>query len=141
MSLEVSVVIPSKNEEATIGICIGKIKKVFQEYNINGEIIVADNSTDSTPEIAKSLGAKVVRPDKLGYGYAYRYGFKHARGKYIVMGDADNTYDFLEMIKLIEPLRRDEADIVIGSRFKGCIKEGAMKWLHRYIGNPILTFF
>ncbi len=137
---EVSVVIPSMNEEDTIGICIEKVKKVFKDYNIDGEIIVADNSTDRTPEIAKSLGAKVVTPDKKGYGYAYLYGFRFAKGRYIVIGDADNTYDFLEMPKLLEPLFKDEADLVIGSRFKGEIKKGAMPWLHRYIGNPLLTF-
>jgi len=140
-NIEVSVVIPSLNEEATIGLCIEKIWKVFQEHNINGEIIVADNSIDSTPEIAKSLGAVVVTPDRRGYGYACRYGFKHAKGKYIVIGDADNTYDFSEIVKLIEPLRKDEADIVIGSRFKGCIEKNAMPLLHKYIGNPLLTFF
>ncbi len=139
--VEVSVVIPSLNEEKTIGICIEKIKKVFKNYNINGEIIVADNSTDKTPEIARALGAKVVTPDKKGYGYAYLYAFKYAKGKYIVIGDADNTYDFLEMPKLLEPLKKGEADLVIGSRFKGNILDGAMPWLHRYIGNPLLTRF
>lgn len=137
---EVSVVIPSMNEEETIGICIEKVKRVFKEYNINGEIIVADNSTDRTPEIARSLGAKVVTPDRKGYGYAYLYAFRHARGKYIVIGDADNTYDFLEMPKLLEPLFKGEADFVIGSRFKGKILRGAMPLLHKYVGNPLLTF-
>ena len=140
-SVEVSVVIPSLNEEKTIGVCIQKVKRVFKKFNIKGEIIVADNSTDRTPEIAKSLGAKVVTPDKKGYGYAYLYGFKFAKGKYIVIGDADNTYDFLEMPKLLEPLMNGEADLVIGSRFKGKILDGAMPWLHRYVGNPILTWF
>jgi glycosyltransferase involved in cell wall biosynthesis len=140
-SVEVSVVIPSLNEERTIGICIEKVKKVFREHDIKGEIIVADNSSDRTPEIARSLGAKVVTPDKRGYGYAYLYGFRYARGKYIVIGDADNTYDFLEIPKLLEPLKKGEADLVIGSRFKGKILKGAMPWLHRYIGNPILTWF
>ncbi len=137
----VSVVIPSLNEAKTIGTCIKKIKTVFKKYGIKGEIIVADNSTDETPKIAESLGAKVVTPDKRGYGYAYLYGFKYARGKYIVIGDADDTYDFLEIPKLLEPLMKDEADMVIGSRFKGEIKKGAMPWLHRYIGNPVLTKF
>ena len=137
---EVSVVIPSMNEEETIGICIEKVKRVFKEYNINGEIIVADNSTDRTPEIARSLGAKVVTPDRKGYGYAYLYAFRHARGRYIVIGDADNTYDFLEMPKLLEPLFKGEADFVIGSRFKGKILRGAMPLLHKYVGNPLLTF-
>ena len=140
-SVEVSVVIPSLNEEKTIGVCIEKVKKVFEEYNIKGEIIVADNSTDRTPEIARSLGAKVVTPDKRGYGYAYLYGFRYAKGKYIVIGDADNTYDFLEMPKLLEPLKKGEADLVIGSRFRGQILDGAMPWLHKYIGNPVLTWF
>ena len=140
--VKVSVVIPSLNEARTIGKCIEKIKTVFRQYNIDGEIIVADNSDeDDTPQIARSLGAKVVVPDKRGYGYAYLYAFKHVRGKYIVLGDADNTYDFLEMPRLLEPLMKDEADIVIGSRFKGEIKKGAMPWHHRYIGNPILTGF
>lgn len=137
---EVSVVIPSMNEEKTIGICIEKVKRVFKENNINGEIIVADNSTDRTPEIARSLGAKVVTPDKKGYGYAYLYAFRHVKGKYIVIGDADNTYDFLEMPKLLEPLFKGEADFVIGSRFKGKILRGAMPLLHKYVGNPLLTF-
>ena len=137
---EVSVVIPSMNEEETIGICIEKVKKVFKEHNIDGEIIVADNSTDRTPEIARSLGARVVTPDKRGYGYAYLYGLRYARGRYIVIGDADNTYDFLEMPKLLEPLFKGEADFVLGSRFKGRILNGAMPPLHKYIGNPVLTF-
>jgi len=139
--VEVSVIIPSLNEERTIGVCIEKVKRVFEEEGIKGEIIVADNSTDKTPEIARSLGAKVVTPDKRGYGYAYLYAFKHARGKYIVIGDADDTYNFLEIPKLLEPLKNGEADLVIGSRFKGEILDGAMSWLHKHIGNPVLTWF
>ncbi len=86
---EVSIVIPTKNEEKSIGICIEKIQKVFNEHHIDGEIIVAANSTDNTPEIAKSMGAKVIVPDKHGYGNAYRFGFEHASGDYIVIGDGD----------------------------------------------------
>ncbi len=137
--VEVSVIIPTKNEEKTIGVCIDKVKKIFRDYGIDGEIIVSDSSTDRTPEIAREKGAIVVKPDKMGYGYAYLYAFKFARGKYIVIGDADNTYDFLEMPKLLEPLRRGKADLVIGSRFKGKILPGAMPWLHKYVGNPLLT--
>lgn len=139
--VEVSVIIPTLNEENTIATCIEKIKNVYEKYNIDGEIIVADNSYDKTPEIASSLGANVITPDKKGYGYAFLCGFKHAKGKYLVMGDGDNTYDFLEIPKFLEPLRKDEADLVIGSRFKGKIEKGAMPWLHRYIGNPLLTGF
>ncbi|MFA4701980.1 glycosyltransferase family 2 protein [Pyrococcus kukulkanii] len=138
--IEVSVIIPTLNEEKTIGRCIEKIKRVFKEYNIKGEIIVADNSTDKTPEIARSMGAKVVTPDGRGYGYAYIYGFRYAKGKYIVMADGDDTYDFLEMPKLLEPLMKGEADLVIDTRLKGKILPGAMPALHRYIGNPILTW-
>jgi len=137
--VEVTVIIPTLNEEKTIATCIQKIKKVFKEYNIKGEIIVSDSSTDKTPQIAKKLGAKVVHPDRRGYGYAYIYAFKHAKGKYIIMGDGDNTYDFLEIPKLLKPLKNGEADLVIGSRLKGKVMPGAMPWLHRYIGNPLLT--
>ena len=139
--VDVSVVIPTLNEAETIGVCIRKIQEVFNHYGIDGEIIVADNSDDETPQIARSLGARVVTPDGMGYGYAYIYGFRYARGKYIVLGDGDDTYDFLEMPRLLEPLMKDEADLVIGSRFKGKIEKGAMPWLHKWIGNPILTWF
>jgi len=90
---QVSVVIPTKNEEKSIGICIEKIQTVFNEHHIDGEIIIADSSTDRTAEIARNLGAKVIVPEELGYGNAYRFGFEHASGDYIVMGDGDNTYD------------------------------------------------
>jgi len=139
--IDVSVIIPTLNEQETIGVCIQKVRQVFEKYGIRGEIIVSDSSTDQTPEIARALGAIVVTPDKRGYGYAYRFAFKHARGKYIVMGDGDDTYDFLEMYKLLEPLMKGEADLVIGSRFRGRIEKGAMPWLHRWIGNPMLTKF
>jgi len=145
--VEVSVVLPSKNEKETIDICISKIKKVFDSENIAGEIIVADNSIDETPIIAKDRGADVITPDRHGYGYAYRYAFKYLKEKYgkypryVVIGDADNTYDFMEMPKLLKPLIEDEADLVIGSRFKGKIEKGAMPWHHKWIGNPLLTKF
>lgn len=137
--IEVSVVIPTLNEEKTIGICIDKIKKVFNEFKIKGEIIVSDSSTDSTPEIAKSKGAKVIRPKEKGYGNAYIDGINASKGKYIIIGDADDTYDFFEIPKFLEPLRNKEADFVIGNRFGGGIEKGAMPSLHRYIGNPLLT--
>jgi len=138
-NIDVSVILPALDEERTIGECITKIQKVFHDTSINGEIIVADSSRDQTGTIAKSLGARVLRPEKSGYGNAYITGFKNARGRYIVMGDADNTYDFLEIPKLLAPLKNG-ADFVIGSRFKGTIKNGSMGGLHRYIGNPVLTW-
>ena len=137
--IEVSVILPALNEEQTIGECITKIQKVFHDNAIKGEIIIADSSTDRTPEIAESLGAKVFHTEKNGYGNAYITGFKHARGRYIVMGDSDNTYDFLALPKLLGPLKNG-ADFVIGSRFQGRIHKGSMDGLHRYIGNPMLTW-
>jgi glycosyltransferase involved in cell wall biosynthesis len=136
---EISVVLPALDEERTIGECIRKIQEIFSRNAICGEIIVADSSIDKTREIAESLGARVIRPEKSGYGNAYLAGFAAARGRYIVMGDADNTYDFYDIPRLIAPLK-DGADFVIGSRFKGTILKGAMTGLHRYIGNPLLTW-
>ncbi|MDD2639172.1 MAG: glycosyltransferase family 2 protein, partial [Methanothrix sp.] len=136
----VSLVIPARDEEETIGECISRSMKVFDQMGVEGEVIVADSSTDSTPEIARSLGAKVVRPEKLGYGNAYLAGFEEARGRYIVIMDGDLTYDPIEIPEFIRLLERDEADFVIGTRLKGKIEEGAMPALHRYIGNPLLTW-
>jgi len=136
---KVSVVMPAMNEEGTIGECIEKIKRVFDEHHIDGEIIVADNSTDETPEIAKSLGAMVITPKKRGYGNAYLAGLSHANGEFIVIADADGTYDFFELQKFLEPLIRGEADFVMGNRFGGTILKDAMPKLHQYIGNPLLT--
>ncbi len=135
----VSVVLPSLNEEQTIGPCIQAIQQAFRENGISGEIIVADSSTDRTPEIARSLGAVVIHPGARGYGNAYIAGFGRARGDYVVMGDADGTYDFSELPALVSPLSRG-ADLVIGSRFTGKMDPGSMTWLHRYIGNPLLTW-
>ena len=114
--IEVSVVIPCLNEEKTIGTCIEKARRVFQEHNINGEIIISDNgSIDKSVDVALKLGAKVVHQPLRGYGNAYLKGISGASGKYIVMGDGDNTYDFLEIYKFIEPLRNNNADMVMGS--------------------------
>ncbi len=137
--VEVSVVMPCLNEERGIGRCIRVIKDVFARENINGEIIVADNgSIDRSVEIARSAGALVVHEPVKGYGAAYLRGLGAARGRYIIIGDSDNTYDFNDIPKFLEPLRRG-CDFVMGSRFKGIIHAGAMPWAHRYIGNPILS--
>ena len=133
-----SIVMPSMNEEETIRICIQKAQTIFKKYNIEGEIIVADNSSDKTAEIAASMGAKVIGPIK-GYGNAYLKGLAEAKGDYIAIADADNTYDLLELDKFLDPLMAGEADFIMGSRLKGEIKKGAMPWLHQYIGNPLLT--
>ena len=136
----VSLVIPTMDEEETIADCIRRSKAVFHEMRVEGEVIVADSSSDSTPEIARSLGAEVIRQENLGYGNAYLAGFEKARGTYIVIMDGDLTYDPLEMPAFIRHLMNGEADFVIGTRLKGDIKDGAMPALHRYIGNPLLTW-
>ena len=136
---EVSVVIPSLDEEGTIGRCIEKVKQVFNENHIEGEVIIADNSTDKTAEIAKSLGATVITPERKGYGNAYLAGLSHAKGDFIVISDSDGTYDLSEMPKFLEPLIKGDADFVIGNRLGSNILKDAMPWHHRYIGNPILT--
>lgn len=135
----VSIIIPCMNEEKTIGNCIRKAWSTLKEEGLEGEIIVADNSTDSSREIARSLGATIVIPQRKGYGNAYLEGTRHARGEYFVFADADGTYDLHEMPGLLKPLLDGSADFVIGSRLKGYIKEGSMPCLHRYLGNPVLT--
>jgi glycosyltransferase involved in cell wall biosynthesis len=137
---KVSVVIPSLNEEKTIGRVIQKAKETLEAMGLTYEIIAADNSTDKTPEIARSMGATVVTPDRRGYGYAYLYAFHHARGDVIVMADADDTYDMRELPKLLQPILEGKADLVICTRLKGKILKGAMPWHHRYIGNPLITW-
>jgi len=137
--VEVSVVMPCLNEETTVGICIQKAKAALKKMGVQGEIIVADNgSTDASIEIAKSLGAKVVHQPIRGYGAAYLAGIAVAGGKYIVIGDSDDTYDFSELDQFVQPLK-EGYDLVMGSRFSGEILPSAMPWLHQYIGNPVLT--
>jgi hypothetical protein len=138
---KLSVVIPTLNEQEGVARCIDAIKSAIVRLGTTTEIIVSDSSTDRTPQIARESGARVVEPDKEGYGYAYRYAFEQARGDYIVMGDADCTYDFESIPRLLTLIRDGEADIAIGSRLKGEIEEGAMPALHQYVGNPLLTMF
>lgn len=136
-----SVVLPTLNEEEGIAECIDSIKSAILELGITAEIIVSDNSDDQTPVIAERKGAIVVEPDQLGYGSAYQYGFRFARGEYIAIGDADTTYDFRELPKLFELVADGDADIALGSRLAGEITPGSMPLLHQYIGNPLLTRF
>jgi len=138
--MEVSVVMPCLNEEKTIGICIKKAFATFRDEGIDGEVIVVDNgSTDNSAQIARDSGAKVVYQPIRGYGSAYLHGLEEAKGKYIIMADADNTYDLQEIGKFLIPLRQGY-EFCLGSRFRGKILPGAMPWLHRYIGNPLLTW-
>jgi glycosyltransferase involved in cell wall biosynthesis len=138
--VQVSVVLPCLNEEATVGRVVDKAHRAMEERGINGEVIVVDNgSTDGSVKIAEEHGAKVVIEEKKGYGNAYRRGFSEAAGDIIVMADSDDTYDLLEMPKFLDAL--DGADFVMGSRMRGGMEKGAMPWLHRRIGNPLLTWF
>ena len=141
ISPELSVVMPTLNEEAGVGECIQRAKTAIAELDVTAEIILADSSTDRTPEIGREMGAIVVEPDEPGYGYAYRYAFERARGDYVVMGDADTTYDFEDIPRLLEALQDADADMVMGSRLEGEIRDGAMPALHKYVGNPSLTAF
>ncbi|HEX4425794.1 MAG TPA: glycosyltransferase family 2 protein [Terriglobales bacterium] len=138
-AVELSVVMPCLNEAETLETCILKIQKAFQEAAIFGEIIVADNgSTDGSPAIAIRLGAKVINVQEPGYGNALMGGIAAAAGKYIVMGDADDSYDFGHIPRFLQQLRTG-ADLVMGNRFQGGIQPSAMPALHRYLGNPALT--
>lgn len=140
MEPEVTVVLPTMNEEEAISVVLPRIKNVLERMGISYEIVVVDKSNDRTPEIAKSMGARLIRQEGKGYGDAYITGFKHARGKFIVMMDPDGSYDPEDIPRILEPLRREEADFVMGTRLKGEIDKGAMSWLHRRIGNPLLTW-
>lgn len=137
-AFELSVVIPCLNEAEAIEIVIEKSLRTMQREGIDGEVVVADNgSEDGSQELAERAGARVITESRRGYGSAYQAGFAAARGRYILMGDADDTYDFTELGRFIGPLR-DGADMVIGNRMKN-IQPGAMPWLHRYVGNPVLS--
>ncbi|WP_226042369.1 glycosyltransferase family 2 protein [Natrinema sp. DC36] len=136
-----SVVMPTLNEEDGVAECITRAKTAIATLGMPTEIILSDSSTDRTPEIGRELGAIIYEPDQPGYGYAYRYAFDRARGDYIVMGDADTTYDFEQIPRLLSHLRDEDGDMVMGSRLEGEIKPGAMPSLHQYIGNPFLTKF
>ena len=138
--IELTILIPALNEEETIGICIEKAKSFIKDNNIEAEILIANNnSTDRTEEIAKNLGARVINIETKGYGAALIEGTKNAKGKYIIMGDADDSYNFLEINTFLKELKNGY-DFVIGNRLKGKIEKGAMPVLHRYIGTPILSF-
>ena len=136
-----SVVVPTLDEEEGIGECLDGIERAVAELGVPTEIVVSDSSTDRTPEIARERGAIVVEPNQPGYGYAYRYAFERVRGEYVVMGDADTTYDFEEIPHLLRVLQSENIDMVMGSRLGGTIEPGAMPLLHQYVGNPLLTRF
>jgi glycosyltransferase involved in cell wall biosynthesis len=137
--IELSVVMPCLNERATVGICVRKALGAMERHGIRGEVIVADNgSTDGSQQIATENGARVVPIEKRGYGSALRGGIAAARGRFVLMGDADDSYDFTQAHMFVRKLL-EGYDLVMGNRFRGGILPGAMPALHKYLGNPVLT--
>jgi glycosyltransferase involved in cell wall biosynthesis len=138
--MELTVLMPCLNEAETLATCVGKAKKWISEAGIEAEVLIADNgSTDGSQTIARELGARVIEVEEKGYGAALFAGATEARGKYIVMGDSDDSYDFSKLDPFLEKLRNG-ADLVMGNRFAGGIAPGAMPWKNKYIGNPALSF-
>jgi glycosyltransferase involved in cell wall biosynthesis len=136
---EVSVVIPCLNEAKSLGFCINQARATLAAEGIRGEVVVSDNgSTDGSIEIAQSHGARVVHATIKGYGSALRYGIQQARGEFIILGDADGSHDLGEIGRFVTKWR-EGYEFVIGNRFTGEIKDGAMSWHHRHLGTPILT--
>ncbi len=139
-TIELSVVLPCLNEAATVGECVRRAIASLAAHGVRGEVVVADNgSTDGSREIAEREGARVVAVPVRGYGAALAGGIAAARGTYVLMADADLTYDFGEIGPFLERLRAGD-DLVMGNRFKGGVKKGAMPFLHRWLGNPVLSF-
>ena len=139
MQVELSIVMPCLNEAETIAGCIGQARRCLSDNNINGEIIIADNgSSDNSRDIATKAGARVVNVAEKGYGSALAGGIAAARGEFIIMGDADGSYDFSHLTDFVDKLRQGY-DFVIGNRFQGGIYPQAMPFLHKYLGNPVLT--
>ncbi|WUH97575.1 glycosyltransferase [Spirillospora sp. NBC_00431] len=138
--MELSVVMPCLNEAETVETCVRKTIGFFEDKGIDGEVVIADNgSTDGSQQLARDAGARVVPVIDKGYGNALMGGIRAARGRYVAMGDADDSYDFTTLGPFLDELR-DGADLVMGNRFKGGIADGAMPPLHRYLGNPVLSF-
>lgn len=138
-TIELSIIMPCLNEAETLAVCIGKALGFLERTGIDGEVLIADNgSTDGSPQIAREAGARVVAVAEKGYGSALRGGIESALGRYVIMGDADDSYDFVHLLPFVERLRAGD-DLVMGNRFRGGIEPGAMPPLHRYLGNPVLT--
>ena len=138
--MELTILMPCLNEAETIAICIKKALNFLKTSGVDGEVLISDNgSTDDSVKIAESMGARVVHAPIKGYGGALITGCKEALGKYVIMGDADDSYDFEHLMPFVEKLR-EGSDLVMGNRFEGGIEDGAMPWSHRYIGNPVLSF-
>src|ERR1700728_909954 len=131
---------PCLNEAETVATCVHKAVKFLADSGVSGEVVVADNgSTDGSQRLAEDAGARVVPVSEKGYGNALMGGIIAAHGKYIIMGDADDSYDFTNLMPFVAELRKG-ADMVMGNRFAGGIAPGAMPPLHRYLGNPVLSY-
>ena len=138
--MELTILMPCLNEQETLASCIRKARRFLDENHVDGEVLISDNgSTDASRAIAEAEGARVVVTRGRGYGSALIRGMKEARGTYVIMGDADDSYDFLHLMPFLEKLR-EGYDLVMGNRFAGGIEKGAMPFSHRYIGNPALSF-
>ena len=138
--VELTILMPCLNEAETLASCIRKARQFLAAYGVIGEVLVADNgSTDGSREIAAAEGARVVPVETRGYGAALLGGIEAASGRYVIMGDADDSYDFANLMLFLEKLRSG-ADLVMGNRFKGGIAPGAMPRSHRYLGNPVLSW-
>lgn len=139
-NIELTILMPCLNEAETLETCIEKAKRFLTDNNVNGEVLIADNgSSDGSQEIAQNCGARVVDIQEKGYGAALIGGCNAAYGKYVIMGDADDSYDFLNLEPFVDKLR-EGYDLVMGNRFRGGIEKGAMPPLHKYLGNPVLSF-
>lgn len=138
--LELTILMPCLNEAETVAACVRKAREFLDRAGIPGEVLVADNgSTDGSPEIARRAGARIVAVAEKGYGSALFGGIRAAHGRFVIMADADDSYDFSRLDGFLESLRAGH-ELVIGHRFRGGILPGAMPWLHRYVGNPVLSF-
>src|SRR6266481_4468890 len=138
--VELTVLMPCLDEAGTVGICVRKALAACGAAGIEAEVLVADNgSRDGSPLIARDAGARIIHVEEKGYGSALKAGIEAARGRYVVMGDADDSYAFEDVPRFLERLRQGD-DLVMGSRFRGVIHQGAMPFLHRVLGNPVLTF-
>lgn len=138
--MELTILMPCLNEAMTVGRCVRKAQDFLRRSGVRGEVLVADNgSTDGSQDLAREAGARVLTVEQRGYGAALRSGVQQARGQYVVMGDADDSYDFSALELFLERLRAGD-DLVMGNRFAGGIEPGAMPPLHRWLGNPVLSF-
>lgn len=139
-TLELTILMPCLNEARTVATCVAKARGFLERHGVLGEVLVADNgSTDGSQALAREAGARVVDVSERGYGAALRAGIESAQGRFVIMGDADDSYDFSMLAPFVDALRQGQ-QLVVGNRFRGGIAEGAMPPLHRYLGNPVLSF-